>query len=87
MIEVRTLRWPLSWSRVSWLHIHLGDVHDGRPCFLQDPNPLPPSPSPRQRPLQLLEVKGRGRFGCVWKAQLLGDIVAVKIFPIQVRII
>lgn len=69
-------------------HTHLGDVHDGRPdCFLQDPNPPPPSPSPHQRSLQLLEVKGRGRFGCVWKAQLLSDIVAVKIFPIQVRII
>lgn len=36
------------------------------------------------KPLQLLEIKARGRFGCVWKAQLLNEYVAVKIFPIQV---
>nr|2QLU_A Chain A, Activin receptor type IIB [Homo sapiens] len=33
--------------------------------------------------LQLLEIKARGRFGCVWKAQLMNDFVAVKIFPLQ----
>lgn len=54
------------------------------PCFLQDPGPMPPSPILGQKPLQLLEIKARGRFGCVWKAQLLGEYVAVKIFPIQV---
>uniref|UniRef100_A0A671UC21 Serine/threonine-protein kinase receptor n=1 Tax=Sparus aurata TaxID=8175 RepID=A0A671UC21_SPAAU len=53
------------------------------PCFLQDPGPMPPSPILGQKPLQLLEIKARGRFGCVWKAQLLGEYVAVKIFPIQ----
>lgn len=52
---------------------------------LQDPGPMPPSPIFGQKPLQLLEIKARGRFGCVWKAQLLNDYVAVKIFPIQVR--
>ncbi|XP_035532446.1 activin receptor type-2A [Morone saxatilis] len=52
-------------------------------CLLQDPGPLPPSPILGQKPLQLLEIKARGRFGCVWKAQLLGEYVAVKIFPIQ----
>lgn len=51
---------------------------------MQDPGPLPPSPILGQKPLQLLEVKARGRFGCVWKAQLLRENVAVKIFPIQV---
>lgn len=45
---------------------------------------MPPSPILGQKPLQLLEIKARGRFGCVWKAQLLNDYVAVKIFPIQV---
>lgn len=50
----------------------------------QDPGPMPPSPVLGQKPLQLLEIKARGRFGCVWKAQLLNDYVAVKIFPIQV---
>lgn len=44
---------------------------------------MPPSPILGQKPLQLLEIKARGRFGCVWKAQLLNDYVAVKIFPIQ----
>uniref|UniRef100_A0A8C9XCS5 Serine/threonine-protein kinase receptor n=1 Tax=Sander lucioperca TaxID=283035 RepID=A0A8C9XCS5_SANLU len=49
----------------------------------QDPGPMPPSPLLGQKPLQLLEVKARGRFGCVWKAQLLSEYVAVKIFPLQ----
>ncbi|MEQ2205512.1 Activin receptor type-2A, partial [Xenoophorus captivus] len=48
-----------------------------------DPGPSPPSPVVGQKPLQLIELKARGRFGCVWKAQLLSDYVAVKIFPIQ----
>ncbi|KAK5612150.1 Activin receptor type-2A [Crenichthys baileyi] len=51
----------------------------------QDPGPLPPSPILAHRPVQLLEVKARGRFGCVWKAQLLSEHVAIKIFPIQER--
>ena len=48
----------------------------------------PPSPailaSPYRPlgPVQLLEVKASGRFGCVWKAQMgSGRVVAVKIFP------
>ncbi|KAF3824487.1 hypothetical protein GH733_008772 [Mirounga leonina] len=49
----------------------------------EDPGPPPPSPLLGLKPLQLLEVKARGRFGCVWKAQLLNEYVAVKIFPIQ----
>lgn len=43
---------------------------------------LPPSPHP-PRPLKLTELRARGRFGAVWKAQLMEDIVAVKIFPLQ----
>lgn len=52
--------------------------------FAQDPGPAPPSPLIGLKPLQLLEIKARGRFGCVWKAQLMNEYVAVKIFPIQV---
>uniref|UniRef100_A0A8C5CYA0 Serine/threonine-protein kinase receptor n=1 Tax=Gadus morhua TaxID=8049 RepID=A0A8C5CYA0_GADMO len=51
--------------------------------MIEDPGPMPPSPILGQKPLQLLEIKARGRFGCVWKAQLLNEHVAVKIFPIQ----
>ena len=51
----------------------------------QDPGQTPPSPLVGLKPLQLLEIKARGRFGCVWKAQLMSEHVAVKIFPIQVR--
>ncbi|XP_065818367.1 activin receptor type-2A [Labrus bergylta] len=51
--------------------------------MVEDPGPLPPSPILGQKPLQLLEIKARGRFGCVWKAQLLTEYVAVKIFSIQ----
>ncbi|XP_054909009.1 activin receptor type-2A [Poeciliopsis prolifica] len=51
----------------------------------QDSGLMPPSPILGHRPVQLLEVKARGRFGCVWKAQLLSEQVAVKVFPIQER--
>ncbi|XP_030828527.1 activin receptor type-2A [Strongylocentrotus purpuratus] len=46
-----------------------------------------PTPSPMNSlpPIQLLEIKARGRFGAVWKASCLNDIVAVKVFPIQDR--
>lgn len=60
--------------------------------FLQLPttephtNP-PPSPYKGLRPIQLLEIKARGRFGAVWKAQFKSDEVAVKVFPMQVRLI
>ncbi|XP_030748861.1 activin receptor type-2A [Sitophilus oryzae] len=49
-----------------------------------EPHPLPPpSPAMDQRPIQLLEIKARGRFGAVWRAQFKTEEVAVKIFPIQ----
>ncbi|XP_063226494.1 activin receptor type-2B isoform X2 [Bacillus rossius redtenbacheri] len=49
-----------------------------------EPHPLPPpSPFLGLRPIQLLEIKARGRFGAVWKAQYKTEMVAVKIFPIQ----
>lgn len=56
------------------------------PDLPQDPGPPPPSPLVGLKPLQLLEIKARGRFGCVWKAQLMNDFVAVKIFPLQVSV-
>lgn len=56
------------------------------PDVPQDPGPPPPSPLVGLKPLQLLEIKARGRFGCVWKAQLMNDFVAVKIFPLQVSV-
>ncbi|XP_075916563.1 activin receptor type-2B-like [Petromyzon marinus] len=37
------------------------------------------------RPVRLLEFRGGGRFGCVWRAQLLSEIVAVKIVQPVVR--
>lgn len=50
----------------------------------EEPSPLmPPSPILGQRPVQLMEIKARGRFGAVWKAQFLTEYVAVKIFPLQ----
>ncbi|XP_074652321.1 activin receptor type-2B-like [Tubulanus polymorphus] len=51
---------------------------------ISDPTPLAPStPLLGLRPIQLIEVKARGRFGAVWKAQCAGDVVAVKIFPLS----
>nr|CAH0110600.1 unnamed protein product [Daphnia galeata] len=43
----------------------------------------PPSPTLTVSPVQLLEIKARGRFGAVWKGQLKTETVAVKIFPLQ----
>ena len=42
------------------------------------------------KPIRLLEIKARGRFGAVWRGELKypdtpAKIVAVKIFPLQVR--
>uniref|UniRef100_A0A8C7KZ08 Serine/threonine-protein kinase receptor n=1 Tax=Oncorhynchus kisutch TaxID=8019 RepID=A0A8C7KZ08_ONCKI len=51
--------------------------------LLEDPRQTPPSPMVGLKPLQLLEVKARGRFGCVWKAQLMSEYVAVKVFPVR----
>ncbi|KAM7369530.1 hypothetical protein PAMP_010848 [Pampus punctatissimus] len=51
--------------------------------WVVDPGPPPASPLLGLKPLQLLEVKARGRFGCVWKAQMMNEYMAVKIFPIQ----
>lgn len=43
----------------------------------------PPSPTLTVSPVQLIEIKARGRFGAVWKGQLKTETVAVKIFPLQ----
>lgn len=47
----------------------------------------PPSPLPAAslRTIKLLEEKARGRYGSVHKAQMGGELVAVKVFPCQVR--
>ncbi|XP_076334624.1 activin receptor type-2A-like isoform X7 [Tachypleus tridentatus] len=46
--------------------------------------PSLPSPSPLSlKPVQLMEIKAQGKFGAVWKAQMLNEFVAVKIFPFQ----
>uniref|UniRef100_A0A2M3Z7L2 Serine/threonine-protein kinase receptor n=1 Tax=Anopheles braziliensis TaxID=58242 RepID=A0A2M3Z7L2_9DIPT len=37
------------------------------------------------RPIDLKDIKARGRFGVVWRAQLHNQEVAVKIFPMQER--
>ncbi|KAM9767091.1 activin receptor type-2A-like isoform 1-T1 [Menidia menidia] len=58
-------------------------THHAFHIMVEDPGLSPPSPVMGHKPLQLIEMKARGRFGCVWKAQLLNDHVAVKIFPIQ----
>lgn len=49
-----------------------------------DPHPIPPpSPYLAHLPIQLLEMKARGRFGEVWKAQFKTEEVAVKKFFVQ----
>ncbi|XP_039190125.1 activin receptor type-2B isoform X2 [Crotalus tigris] len=65
-----------------WMYRHRKPPY-GHVDVSEDPGPPPPSPMVGLKPLQLLEVKARGRFGCVWKAQLMNEYVAVKIFPVQ----
>ncbi|KAG8521557.1 Activin receptor type-2B [Galemys pyrenaicus] len=65
-----------------WMYRHRKPPY-GHVDIHEDPGPPPPSPLVGLKPLQLLEIKARGRFGCVWKAQLMNDFVAVKIFPLQ----
>ncbi|XP_032091018.1 activin receptor type-2B isoform X2 [Thamnophis elegans] len=65
-----------------WMYRHRKPPY-GHVDVSEDPGPPPPSPMVGLKPLQLLEVKARGRFGCVWKAQLMNEHVAVKIFPVQ----
>uniref|UniRef100_A0A8C9WLM3 Serine/threonine-protein kinase receptor n=1 Tax=Scleropages formosus TaxID=113540 RepID=A0A8C9WLM3_SCLFO len=65
-----------------WMYRHRKPPY-GHVDIIEDPGPPPPSPLVSLKPLQLLEIKARGRFGCVWKAQLLNEYVAVKIFPVQ----
>jgi len=46
----------------------------------------PPSPNFIHRPVQLIEIKARGRFGAVWKGKVGdgdGEKAAIKIFPLQ----
>uniref|UniRef100_A0A8P4G860 Serine/threonine-protein kinase receptor n=1 Tax=Dicentrarchus labrax TaxID=13489 RepID=A0A8P4G860_DICLA len=64
-----------------WMYRHRKPPY-GHVDITEDPGP-PASPLLGLKPLQLLEVKARGRFGCVWKAQMMNEYVAVKVFPIQ----
>jgi len=49
---------------------------------LGDDTPASP-PTAAHIPVNLIEIKARGRFGAVWKGQMMNDMVAVKIFPLQ----
>ncbi|XP_062236108.1 activin receptor type-2B-like [Platichthys flesus] len=65
-----------------WMYRHRKPPY-GHVDITEDPGLPPASPLLGLKPLQLLEVRARGRFGCVWKAQMMKEHVAVKVFPIQ----
>uniref|UniRef100_A0A8C5AFE5 Serine/threonine-protein kinase receptor n=1 Tax=Gadus morhua TaxID=8049 RepID=A0A8C5AFE5_GADMO len=65
-----------------WMYRHRKPPY-GHVDIIEDPGPGPSSPLVGLKPLQLLEIKARGRFGCVWKAQMMNEYVAVKVFPMQ----
>lgn len=75
-----TAEWKLWWSMTLFIEVPPSSLY-----ALQNPGPPPAFPLLGLKPLQLLEVKARGHFGQVWKAQILNEFVAVKIFPIQVQ--
>ncbi|XP_043267796.1 activin receptor type-2A-like [Venturia canescens] len=83
-ISVPMLMLTIVLSSVYWCFKRrkLGYFNEQVPTL--EPLPLPqPSPNLGLRPIQLIEIKARGRFGAVWKAQYRNDIVAVKVFPVQ----
>ncbi|KAB0802920.1 hypothetical protein PPYR_05106 [Photinus pyralis] len=67
---------------VYWLYRRHKHVFNELPSMEPHPRP-PPSPYLDLRPIQLVEIKARGRFGAVWKAYHKTEEVAVKVFPIQ----
>ncbi|XP_075899248.1 activin receptor type-2B [Nelusetta ayraudi] len=68
---------------VIWIYRHRKPGY-GHMDIHMDRAPLPPAaPLLGPRPLQLLEVTARGRYGSVWKARTNSDYVAVKVFSIQ----
>lgn len=67
-----------------WRRRQTAAYHHQLPTHDQGAPLAPPSPEPvGRRPIDLLEVKARGRFGCVYKAQMGNSLVAVKVFPLQ----
>lgn len=48
-----------------------------------EPEVTSSSPCIALRPIQLVEMKARGRFGAVWHGRMKNDDYAVKIFPVQ----
>ena len=73
-------------AALCYVYHHRMKAQFGPLSALDDTAPdAPPTPTPTLacRPVQLLEIKARGRFGAVWKGQLNKDMVAVKIFPLQ----
>uniref|UniRef100_A0A8C9XPU4 Serine/threonine-protein kinase receptor n=1 Tax=Sander lucioperca TaxID=283035 RepID=A0A8C9XPU4_SANLU len=73
--------WMYRHRKPPYGHAHINQVRDR--SFRSDPAAPSSPPLLRLQPLQLLEVKASGRFGCVWKAQMMNQHVAVKIFPFQ----
>lgn len=67
---------------IYWLYRRHKHVFNELPTMEPHPRP-PPSPYLDLRPIQLVEIKARGRFGAVWKAFHKTEEVAVKVFPIQ----
>uniref|UniRef100_A0A669B1F0 Serine/threonine-protein kinase receptor n=1 Tax=Oreochromis niloticus TaxID=8128 RepID=A0A669B1F0_ORENI len=73
-VALLTAVWMYQHRRPPYGHVDVTEVKSWSASCL---------PLPGLKPLQLLEVKARGRFGCVWKAQMMNEHMAVKIFPIQ----
>ncbi|GAB6032062.1 hypothetical protein CHUAL_010428 [Chamberlinius hualienensis] len=70
---------------VFWLY-RQRRLHDFDQVPTAEPSPMPPpSPNMKLKSVQLIEIKARGRFGAVWKAQMMNEYVAVKILPVQER--
>ncbi|XP_035919582.1 activin receptor type-2A [Anopheles stephensi] len=70
---------------MSWVYC----IHHKQAMFNEIPTVEPDisnsSTNISHRPIDLKDIKARGRFGVVWRAQLGNQEVAVKIFPMQER--
>lgn len=70
------------WLCRRYRYTSLVSIQTSEPSLLT--TPLTPTANDFQ-PLQLIEIKARGRFGAVWKAQWRNQCVACKVFPLQDR--
>ncbi|XP_049277230.1 activin receptor type-2A [Anopheles funestus] len=83
VVLITSISFAAACSLMTWLYC----THHKQVMFNEIPTVEPDisnsSTNISHRPIDLKDIKARGRFGVVWRAQLGNQEVAVKIFPMQ----